>query len=486
MLTRAAARILLLLPLAACAVRPEVLPLEAVVPDGTATFALEVIPRPVEAELEDSVARIGSWEVTGGREGEPALDALGDLARRGSGGGAVCRVALSGLPGGTPEEYSLSVRRAGDGVRVDLAGADPAGRHWAAQSLRQLVFEADGALWIRLGRIRDRPGFPLRGSKRPLPFEAAYRANLDYEARSPAGRPGGPREHVVAVLSPGGELDATEGGIAAAERFFREWHARGAKRFAIEFDDVRFGMTPATRDRFGWYPNAIGHYLRACRARLREVDPDAVLYWLPQTYFSRHPLFRDLARDVGRSGGLPPGLGLVLTGPEVVSAGITAEEMRRALADFGLAGPLLLYDNRGREEDHGPLLGRDPGLVEVAEAVFGERGEVLNRITRLDYAWNPGAYEPARSHLLACREIVGPAAARPLSRLVLGSEGLTALEALHLYRAVARALAPSSRRPADPGVLLPRIWQELGKAGIAAPARDRGKTGIVDTHSQTP
>ncbi len=439
---------------------PRSLPLAAVVPPGTEDFALDPLPVPDRARLRDRVMRVGRVAVVGVRPGEPAAAVLAEVfPDRVAPGAADTVVRVLPAPG-EPESFRL---RVGAGT-ILLAGADEAGRRWAAETLRQLRVRARGAWWIREGEIRDRPGFPLRGGKRPLLFEARYRANLSYEKGldDPRFLAAG-RTRFVPVLSPGGELDATEEGVARAERFFRRWHARGARRFAIEFDDVPFGLTPETRDRFGGYPRAIAHYLRECRTRLRRIDPGAVLYWLPQTYWSHHPLLPRFARDVGREGGLPPDLGLVLTGPEVVSRRIRAEDLERVRRAFGLTRKVLLYDNRGREGDHGPLRGRGAALPRVVEGIVGERGEVLNRITRLDYAWNPRAYDPDRSLLLACREIVGPAAAPALAELADGAGRLPALRAHHLYREVRRRAAPPPRAPVSVDRYLPRVWASLAR-----------------------
>jgi len=333
------------------------------------------------------------------------------------------------LPGGPEEAFELTIRRREKQVEIILRSADSAGQGWAMETLGQLICRGwnDNARFVRLGTIRDRPGFPLRGSKRPLPFETRYRANLSWE------NPG--HEHFVPVLSPGGVLDVTEAGLNRAREFFRVGYEQGARRFAIEFDDVGFDLTEETRDRYGSYFFALTAYLRECREMLRIIDPDVVLYWLPQTYWTNAKEFGEFANQVGLAGGAPADLGLVLTGPEVISSGIPAVDIARARRRLGLTETkAVIYDNLGREGDHGPLRGRGADLLAEVDGVFGERGEVLNRITRLDYSWNPEAYDPERSHLLACREVVGVSAAPYLHRLVLEIDELSAEEAVELFR----------------------------------------------------
>jgi hypothetical protein len=196
------------------------------------------------------------------------------------------------------------------------------------------------------------------------------------------------------------------------------------------------------------------------------MHPDAALYWLPQTYWTDAEPLADFAHDIGLRGGLPKDLGLVLTGPDVISETIPAAAITKARRAFGLTDrKALIYDNRGREGDHGPLRGRGPDLLAVADAVFGERGEPLNRLTRLDYAWNPVDYDPDRSHVLACREIVGAASAAALSRFVREGPRLTATERLLLYRAACRLLDPPRRAPVPATDYLPRIWRDVTARG---------------------
>jgi len=396
--------------------------LDRVVPPGTADLALSPYPTPHRAELHD---RLRPFDVR--------------------------LVVFESLPDAPAGSFEIVVTE--EGIRV--ASADPAARRWAMVVLDQMSVDRSGDRFVRMGHIRDRPSFPLRGSKRLLSWELAYRANLSYERPFP-----GVTE--VAVLSPGGVLDATEAGVGRARAFFREVGDAGVRHFSIEFDDVGFGLTQETKDRFGSYPRAIAHYLAACRKSLDGMIPDATLYWLPQTYWTDCERLETLAYDIGLRGGLPKDLGLVLTGPDVISAEILAKDIVRARRAFGLTRTkVLVYDNLGREGDHGPLRGRGPDLLAVADAVFGERGEPLHRLTRLDYAWNPVSYDPERSHVLACREIVGAAAAVPLSRFIRIGPRLSATERLSLYREAVRMLAPPMRAPVPAAAYLPRIWRDV-------------------------
>ena len=296
---------------------------------------------------------------------------------------------------------------------VLLAGADAVGALWAEEALGQLTWVADdGAEYARDCLVIDAPGFPLRGNKRPRAWERPYRANFAWGARD--GADFAARE-MVPFFAPGSPFDATSTGLRAALAYFGPWQQRGARRFAIKFDDVGFALTPSSQLAFGAYPRAVSAYMRALREVLRSVDPDAVLYYLPQTYWWEDPRLPTFSAALRSSGGLERDVGVVFTGPQIVSETIDVAGLTTARAAFGAtATPALIYDNLGREGDWGPLVGRDANLVEIADAVFGERGTPPNRLTRLDWSWNPTGYDPERSWKRALLELAGPAGYRAL------------------------------------------------------------------------
>jgi len=177
----------------------------------------------------------------------------------------------------------------------------------------------------------------------------------------------------------------------------------------VKFDDEGFSLTPESELRFGKFPPALVAYLRLVRQGLRRRDADAKLYFLPQTYWWDHPRFEAYAAALRGAGGLGEDVGLVLTGPEVVSDSIDAPGLAAARRAFGLTETkALIYDNLGREGDWGPLAGRDAALWQYADAVFGERGTPVNRLTRLDWLWNPESYDPEASWRRAVLELAGP------------------------------------------------------------------------------
>jgi len=159
--------------------------------------------------------------------------------------------------------------------------------------------------------------------------------------------------------------------------------------------------------------------------RLRETDPQAELIFCPVYYWG--------AADQGEAGLYTVALGKALdkdillfwTGDGVVTPRITraaAESFRRAAAGHRL----VIWDNypvndRSGALHLGPLTGRDPDLDEVVYGYMSNPHSPQNEINRVplltcaDYAYNPRAYDPARSIGQAIRQF----AKTPLQRAVL-------------------------------------------------------------------
>jgi hypothetical protein len=358
-----------------------------------ADLALTIYPTPRRAEYGDVLLPLDDVR----RADESAEDA--DRLLRAAG----LEIGFRELP---DEGYVLAVSSEGSRTVVLAAARDEAGRRWAACAVEQVTTEIAGRRYIRACRILDAPVFPLRGSKRPQAWEEAYRANFAWEAKLLPEHRG---RELVATTAPGSPLDATPEGVARILEEWRPWQERGVRRFCVKFDDVGFEMTPPTRLRHGTYPVALRSLVGALRAGLRERDPHAVLYLLPQTYWWNDRRMAPYARALRETGGLEPDVGLVLTGPEIVSDSIDVAGLAATREIFGsVETAALLYDNLGREGDWGPLTGRDPALSSMCDGVFGERGTPVNRLTRLDWLWNPAAYDAEHSWRRAVFELAGP------------------------------------------------------------------------------
>jgi len=364
------------------------------VPAAARPLVLTIYPTPRRAEYGDSLLPMAGAVVVD--DASPGFDGL---------------LREQGLDLGwkeLPREGYLVAVTGRDGHAVVLSAArDDAGRRWASQALAQITYETPAGKFVRECRVLDAPVFALRGNKRPQAWETKYRANFAWGAKDDADFRG---RTMTAVYAPGIPLDATGAGVARALDFFRPWQDRGVRFFAVKFDDEGFAVTRESELRHGRFAPALVNYLRLVRQGLRQRDADARLYLLPQTYWWNDARLDVFAGSLRAAGGLDEDVGLVLTGPEVISAEIDADGLAAARRAFGLTETkALIYDNLGREGDWGPLVGRGAELARYADGVFGERGTPLHRLTRLDWLWNPEGYDAEKSWRRAVLELAGPA-----------------------------------------------------------------------------
>jgi beta-N-acetylglucosaminidase len=189
--------------------------------------------------------------------------------------------------------------------------------------------------------------------------------------------------------------------FAAMWRNYASVQALGVRWFSLSYDDI---------DVKGRDIAALGaaHAGLANRllGRLREKDPAAVLIFCPVYYWG--PADRGEARlyteALGKS--LDKDILVFWTGDAVVTTRITrkaAESFRAAVGHR-----IVIWDNypvndRTGALHLGPVVGRDPDLDEVATGYMSNPHAPQNEINRIplltcaDYAWNPRAYDPARS-----------------------------------------------------------------------------------------
>jgi hypothetical protein len=169
----------------------------------------------------------------------------------------------------------------------------------------------------------------------------------------------------------------------------------GVKWFNLSLDDATQGVNASSQARVA---NELFH-------RLRVKDPSAQMIFCPTWYWGdgtgtkQKPYLETLARE------LDPDMYLFWTGTSDVCK-VTrrdAETYRRICGHR-----LFLWDNYpvndGRPTMHlGPVVDRDPDLCDVIDGYISNPLHTQNQINRLplatcaDYAYNPRAYDPARS-----------------------------------------------------------------------------------------
>lgn len=172
----------------------------------------------------------------------------------------------------------------------------------------------------------------------------------------------------------------------------------GVEWFNISLDDISVGVDAASQAKL----------VNRIFTMLRKRDPHAQMIFCP-THFSGtgtdpdgrvDPYLVTLAKE------LNPEIYVFWTGPKVCSQFITKEEAEayRSVVKHRL----FLWDNYPVNDSHptmhlGPLIGRDPELDQVVDGYMSNpmsQQDEMNRIPLLtcaDYAWNPWAYNPARS-----------------------------------------------------------------------------------------
>ena len=188
------------------------------------------------------------------------------------------------------------------------------------------------------------------------------------------------------------------------EQFYRHYawaQSQGVRWFCVSLDGVSWGpATPAVE------AAAYARFVNTVFARLRAEDPEAQLIFCPVPYWGdgTNPEHRAYLGALAQE--MHPDAYVFWTGDGVVTPRVTrvAAESYKSIVRHRL----LLWDNYpvndGNPTLHlGPVSGRDSDLCEVIDGYISNPLATQNQINRIplatcgDYAYNPGAYDPARS-----------------------------------------------------------------------------------------
>jgi hyaluronoglucosaminidase len=179
-----------------------------------------------------------------------------------------------------------------------------------------------------------------------------------------------------------------------------EWaQQNGVRWFSLCLDDVDEKMVEVEGRKHALLANRLFEALKA-------NDNDASFAFCPTWYWGTgsdpgHRLYLEALADA-----LDPEIYVFWTGPYVVPVHITtaeALEFRRIIKH-----KIILWDNYPVNDNHpaihlGPLTGRDKDLCEVVDGYMsnsmGSQSDInsIPVLTALDYAYNPGEYDPYRS-----------------------------------------------------------------------------------------
>ncbi|HEX5044884.1 MAG TPA: beta-N-acetylglucosaminidase domain-containing protein [Candidatus Polarisedimenticolaceae bacterium] len=212
-------------------------------------------------------------------------------------------------------------------------------------------------------------------------------------------------------------------GLERLVRFAQLLHEVGVSDFVLSFDDQPRTLRNL-RDVMRYGEGAAPAHLDLTM-RLAARLPAGMRLWLcASAYADVHlgdgtgPYSRAFLAGLPA---LPPAVGIVWTGPDVVSPTITREDLHRTRARLG-GRPLLLYDNFPENESRwrdglavvlGPLRGRGPDLAAEAEIYLAcpmvELGASrLALTTTADWLRDPDAYVPEASWAAAIDTLAGP------------------------------------------------------------------------------
>ena len=519
----------------------------------------DLLPRPHELYLDEDGPVIDAARLLAIAAAEPGTGpVIGSAAGAGSPGDTLIagigasseawRTLRQYRPEDLPAEgYILRIGAGESGVRVTIAAADEAGLAYGREALKQLG-DSGGAL--PTSTIRDWPTLPWRGV-----VEGFYGRPWSHQDRLDSLRFGGevrlnnfvyaPKDdpyhrdrwrqlypeaelaklselaaeastrHIrfVYSLAPGLSMRFSEDGehqflVAKAEQL---WQA-GVRSFALLFDDVPAELThPADIALFGADAGSAGAAHGLCCTRFQNdfLLPHGLtepLLMCPTDYAgcAASPYRTRLSTT------LPVDAVVFWTGADIVVGEVTRADIDAAAASYGRR--LLLWDNFPVNDFDrtrlflGPLQGRTKDLQGsaldgISSNPMGEAAPSrFSLATVADWAWNPGAYEPADSTQRALTLVAGTeadalaplvtacsswpptapqsAALESLTADSLGGDG----NVLSELEGVLRGLAESPAAPVRPDAGAQQRPGELLREELQPwleTARDVGRAGLL-------
>ncbi len=353
--------------------------------------------------------------------------------------------------------YYLAVVRDAQGAVASVFAPDAAGRFHALKTLKQMIRRGDPPA-VRVATILDRPGAPVRGViegfyGEPWTREARLAViplmadlKLNFFAYAPKGDWG------ISALwkAPLAEEDAerirevvevasrnrvrvcwevrpvlllvfsSQEDFEAILAKFRAIASNGADCLILAFDDTEKFFYDEDQQVYDSYIEGLVDFANRLGTALRAEMPEALFVFVPRDYWLNAP---DAATDLAYLGAnLDPVWEVAWTGNEIVSATITGTDAE-AYAAVVHRTPFL-GDNFPVTDDAtktgvlnlGPLTGRTPDLpARVSGIAYNASplpfASLLGIATGADFAWNPQAYDPARSLRAASLWLAGDQAA---------------------------------------------------------------------------
>ncbi len=362
------------------------------------------------------------------------------------------------VPAELPAEgYALAAYGRSDGTGdVVLAGADPAGTFYAAQTLRQLTADGnvagvaivDHPAMRHRGTIEGFYGSPWTTEERldQLAFYGLFKLNTyiyapkDDPYHRDQWRDPYPADRVEALstlvdaatanhvrftfaVSPGVSICYSDpADLTALTAKLEAVHALGVRSFSIALDDIDHTRWNCDGDAAAYGAPSTEAAARAQAQLLNAVQTGFIathegaepLQMVPTEYqgTSDGP-YRTVLRDQ-----LDPQVEVMWTGVYVVPDEITVAQALAAAGTFGR--PLFVWDNTP-VNDFPPTEGRlilapyarrEPGLSEqttgiVLNPMNQAAASKVQLVGGADFTWNDAAYDPARAHRAAAAHLAG-------------------------------------------------------------------------------
>ncbi|MBP2157920.1 MULTISPECIES: beta-N-acetylglucosaminidase domain-containing protein [Asticcacaulis] len=353
------------------------------------------------------------------------------------------------------EGYVLATAAVDSGALIVLAGKDPDGVFYAAQTLRQIV--GDGALPAIT--VADHPAMPVRGTiegfyGKPwsmteradhITFLAGMKANTyiyspkdevfardkwreDYPAETLKGLGGlveiANRHHVnfVYALSPGPTICYSDpADLEAIRRKFRTLRGIGVRGFYVALDDIEYTKWNCAGDEAAFgapsekaAASAQAKLLNAVQADLVAANDRGSLMMVPTEYYNttESPYKATLRAE------LDPRVAVQWTGTDVVPPSISVKDAANATKAFGRK--TLLWDNypvNDYKESAGRLLlapydRREGGLSAELSGIVSNpmNQEAASRpavMGLVAFAWNDKDYNAERTWNASARYLAG-------------------------------------------------------------------------------
>jgi hyaluronoglucosaminidase len=404
-----------------------------------AAGATDVEVRAVDRESDATQAPEGDLVVRVGGLGDRALVA------------EMAAVTSAPAPAATPEGYALAAYTLSDGsARVVLAGADPAGMFYAAQTLRQVVGAgtiagvavADHPAMAHRGAIEGFYGSPWTTEERLDLLAFAGRFKLNTYVYAPKDDPyhrdrwrepyppdradelrglieAAAANHIrfTFAVSPGVSICYSDpADVAALTAKFEALYGLGVRAFSVALDDIDHTRwnCPADADRYGPPSTEASaaaqvDLLNAVQSAFVAGHPDVLpLQTVPTEYSGTG----DSPYRAAVRAGLDPAIEVMWTGPFVVPAEISVAHAGAAAGTFGR--PLYVWDNTPVNDFPAtegrlilaPYARREPGLSgHVTGIVLNPMNQAAASKVQLvggaDFAWNDAGYDPARARRAA-------------------------------------------------------------------------------------